>query len=494
MGTAHTQILRLARAGNPVRAWRLFEERGLGETTEDPKVLTLKGRLLKDLARLAVGDERQSRFREASQAYRAAFAIDGDSYPLINAAMLELMAGDIASSQRLARQVLELLESDPEQGENAYWREATRAEALLLLAHHKEAELSLRAGIARLPLAWEDHAATIGQFESILAEQGADNGWLDSCRPPSALHFCGIIGLDEGDPDLADMLAAALDDLKPGFGFGALAAGADILIAEALVARGARLHVTLPGSVEQFRAVSVEPYGAGWGPRFDALLEQAETLDILDAAIDNHDLPLAEAVGMGDLIAMGQTLRHASMFRSRAVALTIVGQGELARPHIEAWTKTAVPLRRIETLRVASPVRSLGEAGEQDLRMHAVVAASAVPASDLARDHGLVPVVGASDVMLADVEAALRLIESQPDGPCAISIGLMSETNIDTALVARTRQMLAAAPAGSIVADRQSAMICQASNPDLRLEELGELSSLSGPVSLWSLSPARPGQ
>ena len=47
-----------------------------------------------------------------------------------------------------------------------------------------------------------------------------------------------------------------------GFAYGSLAAGADILWAEALLAVGSEVHVVLPFALEEFVRVSVEPSGA----------------------------------------------------------------------------------------------------------------------------------------------------------------------------------------------------------------------------------------
>ena len=50
------------------------------------------------------------------------------------------------------------------------------------------------------------------------------------------------------------MRVAPIPDADIGFGFGALAAGAELLTAEALLARGAELHVILPSDPESFAA------------------------------------------------------------------------------------------------------------------------------------------------------------------------------------------------------------------------------------------------
>ena len=57
----------------------------------------------------------------------------------------------------------------------------------------------------------------------------------------------------------------------PGYAYGSLASGADILWAEALLAAGSELHVILPFAREEFIERSVTPSGPGWAERFDSL-------------------------------------------------------------------------------------------------------------------------------------------------------------------------------------------------------------------------------
>ena len=90
------QILRTARAGSPARAWRMFEEGGWLDAVDDPKALTLKGRLLKDEAKAASGKEQLRLYAEAGEAYRAAAEHVPASYPLINAATLAFRSSIMA--------------------------------------------------------------------------------------------------------------------------------------------------------------------------------------------------------------------------------------------------------------------------------------------------------------------------------------------------------------------------------------------------------------
>ena len=88
---------------------------------------------------------------------------------------------------------------------------------------------------------------------------------------------------------LSAKIAVALAAHDIALGYGALAAGADILVAEAMLARGAALHVVLPFPVAAFKAASVTPRGADWLPRFDAALARAASLTVLEPDGDGSD-------------------------------------------------------------------------------------------------------------------------------------------------------------------------------------------------------------
>lgn len=92
--------------------------------------------------------------------------------------------------------------------------------------------------------------------------------------------YCGhmFVANSPVEADLAQRIAARLDDEAVCTGFGPLACGADILIAEALLARGADLNVVLPFAEEDFVAESVLCGGEAWLPRYQACRSAAASL------------------------------------------------------------------------------------------------------------------------------------------------------------------------------------------------------------------------
>ena len=83
-------IRRLARIGATDRAWAALVSAGLDQACSNDRVLTLKGRLLKDramaLSATHEAHERDELLGAAADAYAAAAQLTSDSYPRINAA------------------------------------------------------------------------------------------------------------------------------------------------------------------------------------------------------------------------------------------------------------------------------------------------------------------------------------------------------------------------------------------------------------------------
>lgn len=328
-------ITMLARSGALELAWARLEAGGFAP--DDPAALTVRGRLLKDRARLADGADRRRFYSEAAQAYARAATIEDSTYPMINAATLALLGGNGDRARALATATLARQDSGRPDGETPYYRGATRAEALLLLGRTDAARAALAAAVAEAPAAHEDHAVTLRQLALIIAEQGGDAGWLDPLRPPRSLHFAGRMGAPDDAAGLAalhDQLAANLDGLNIGAGHGALAAGADIIIAETLRAQGAALHIVLPVSVPAFVSASVAPWGDGWIDRFESLLASAASLHV---ATPDADVPTAGLIAFASEIAMGRAAHAAASLASEAVQLLVGDAGDNSARDAGIW-------------------------------------------------------------------------------------------------------------------------------------------------------------
>lgn len=312
-------IIALARSGALDRARRLFDEAGLTSVTDDPATLSVHGRLLKDEARRAASVERARLWREAGDAYALAAALSGATYYLINAATLTLLAGDRAKAEDLARQVLAKLDAGETGPETPYYLGATRAEALLLLGRVDEARAALEAACRLAPEAWEDHASTLRQFSLILETLDEDAGWMGALRPPRSLHFAGHMGVDD-DAAVRARIDALLAEDRVGFAWGALAGGADVIVAEAVLARDAELHLVLPAPPAVFRADSAAPLGGDWPARFDRVLALAAGVTVVEPGLTATTML---HIRLAAEIAMGQAVMKAASLASEAVQLLL---------------------------------------------------------------------------------------------------------------------------------------------------------------------------
>lgn len=305
----------------------MFRDAGFEKTRDDPAVLSVRGRLLKDDARAARGKRRRRLFLEAGYAYVRASEIGGATYPLINAATLSLLAGRRERARTLARRVLEKCEREPDEAETPYYRAATRAEALLLLGDVAQAKAALSEAVALAPRAYEDHASTLRQFEMILEELREDAGWLAPFKPPRCLHFGGHMALSAKSGEIAKQIRRIVEQERIGFGYGALAAGADILIAEALLEAGAELHIVLPADKAQFREASVARADADWAARFDRLVEAAQSVRAIESTADPAS---PAAIRLAAEVSMGSAAMQAELLRTDAMQLLIL-DGKAAR-------------------------------------------------------------------------------------------------------------------------------------------------------------------
>lgn len=318
-----TAILASARSGALDHAWRQFEAAGFGEDDPDPAVHTLRGRLLKDRAlRSNIAADRKQFFADAACAYARANALSAAPYHLINVATMRFLAGDQREAAALAVQVVDRIDHDGDIADTPYFIEATRAEALLLQRQIDAATIVLRHAMT-LGSNWQDHAVTLRQLNLICEASDLPCGWLDEFRPPASLHFAGHLGV-AADDDAHATLTIQIDEVlaahNVGFGFGALAAGSDILIAERLIARGAELHVMLPMSRDAFRAASVEPWAENWAERFEACLDAAESVREASDVTGRYD---SVANTLASELSMGAAVLNAELLESVAVQLLI---------------------------------------------------------------------------------------------------------------------------------------------------------------------------
>ena len=290
---AHRAVLSLANAGATALALSKYYEFGL-DKQPDTDARSLLGRLKKDQAFAETGEARAALFREGralyEDAFRTATAADDPEayYPAINAATLALFAGDAEAAGRLAGEVLDLLApriasldercarpllgvGDGARGPSRTGR--SRRGAWAGRPGRRGSRPRLRRTRHHRPAARAHRRGEEARFQRACRVQAADRRPLP--RPYDRAPPEGGSGVQA---TVAADIAALLEGMRIGAAYGSLAAGADILFAEALLEQGVALNVVLPFATADFIEQSVRPAGEDWVTRFEACLAAAKTV------------------------------------------------------------------------------------------------------------------------------------------------------------------------------------------------------------------------
>ncbi|MET0616108.1 MAG: adenylate/guanylate cyclase domain-containing protein, partial [Thermoleophilaceae bacterium] len=356
----HRAVLALARAGSTDQAARRFREYGLTDVeTED--VAALRARIVKDIALGGEGTERRQAAARSAELYAAIHARTGGWYPAVNAATLSLVAGDPDRAHEFAQAALDAL---ARQGDESYYAAATEAEADLVLGRPEAARDAIARAVERTEDDYGALTTTRRQLRLVCQATGTDPAVLAPLAGPSVVHFCGHrIGAPgerarlpaEAEPQLAAAVAAELERAPVGYAYGALAAGADILWAEALLEHGGELHVVLPLALEEFVRASVEPAGAAWVERFHRCLYAATTVEYAtDDALGGDDVLFR----YGSELAMGLALLRARFLDAEVRQLGVWDGGGT---HGEAGTAIDIATWR----RGGRPTTAIDPAGQR---------------------------------------------------------------------------------------------------------------------------------
>jgi class 3 adenylate cyclase len=323
-------------------------------------IAALRSRLIKDEALGVTGSGRAAALAGAADDFariydKAKAAGNPEAYyPGVNAATLYLLAGNAAAATAIAREVLQQLAAWPPE-RKSYYEVASELEAQLILGELDGARASASAVRARIrDSAQADYrglSSTVRQLRLIIDWKGLGEEWQAALAPPRVVHFLGHIIAPPGRPgrfpamqarEVKEAIAERLAARDVGFGYGSLAAGADILFAEGLLDRGASLHVVLPFDREEFIEVSVRPSGDAWVARFIACLERAASVHF---ATDDHYLGDDHLFGYCSQVAMGLALLRARHLSAEVEQLAVWDGRQVAGPagtaaDIEHWRRT----------------------------------------------------------------------------------------------------------------------------------------------------------
>lgn len=338
IGLRHAGVLAMARMGATERAQALFNDWNLDDIDDDEEVLALWARLLKDRASSTPPAERKEAWASAAGAYERAFAAQGGYFPAINVASLRYLAGDQESAEVWAKKALELARS-----EDSYFAQATVAEAYVILAAPDKAASALLEACAAPGAGVAAKSTTRRQLTRLIEDRGYDASILDPLIPPKVAHFCGhrpaAAGQNGRFPQseidrVASEIRAIVSRERIGYGFGSLAAGADLMIAEAILDQRGELEVVLPFDRDEFLAVSVRPNGAEWVDRFEQVLSRASKVHfVTEDAYLGHD----ELFNYTSHLAIGHARLHAQRLGAELCQVA-VWDGQPPRPQDLAGT------------------------------------------------------------------------------------------------------------------------------------------------------------
>lgn len=248
------------------------------------EILSLRGRLWKDEFHRA--PKRSGATQLAGRArdqYLAAYALERNPYPGINAATLSMLLGDRTEAQRLARELAARLTAQTTP--RTTWDFATEGEAQLLLGDFESAVKSYTAAY-RSAGGNAGVVATMRRQVDLLAR--AIPQASDLLRVLPAANVVAFAGHLVDAPDrplprfpaaLVPAVHAALRErlarLRDPIVFTSAACGADLLFIDAALERGAEVNIVVPFDRQDFVRTSVAIGGDEWLPRFDLALARA---------------------------------------------------------------------------------------------------------------------------------------------------------------------------------------------------------------------------
>lgn len=321
--------------------------------------LALSGRVAKDRwARLPPGSERLHAGKQAVDCYRRAWERSGDVFPGVNAATMLRLTGDTAAARALALQVREAATRDTTTP--PHWREATLGELALLLDEDAAALAHYRAAATAAAGNVGDLASMRRQLRLLGRESALPAGVFESLEPPRIVVFTGhmIDAPDRAAPRLpeaiedalAARLAQRLDALGAGFGYCSAACGADLLFIEAMLARGAEVHVTLPFDRSDFLATSVAFAGARWVERFERALARVASVSY---GVKERYLGDESLYAYAGRLMQGAALLRGRELEAVPMLLAVVDRDAERLPGgtrdlLENWQRLGLPLERID--------------------------------------------------------------------------------------------------------------------------------------------------
>ena len=368
--TEHAQIqfqaaLALARGGSTRSAREMLGPLLHKIQANDPlysEVVSLAGRIAKDgWSKFPPGSMRETAALESAAHYTRAFEVTGDYFPGINAATMNRIAGRAKQAEQIARHVRQICrKAHKKSTQPDYWLLATLGEAALHLGMGSEAVDWYQQAVTAAGRNYGDVASMRRQLNILSEYLDAEAQLFSVLSVPRVAAFSGhmIDGSKRKtprfpaalEPTVAREIEAMLNDLSVGFGYCSAACGGDILFVEALLKRGAEVHVVLPFQKKDFITTSVAFAGEQWISRFENVLNTATAVQYAtEEGYLGDDVLFAYT---GDLI-QGMALNRGRQLETPPLLLALMEPGSppLAggtTATAAAWQSRGLPLEVID--------------------------------------------------------------------------------------------------------------------------------------------------
>ena len=314
------------------------------------EIVSLRGRLWKDrLHRHPDAPDAASIAQRARDEYLAAYALQKDPYPGINAATLSMILGDRADARRLATEIADGFANQATM--RTCWDYATAGEAALLLAQVEPARQSYSAAAAHAT-ADTGSIATMRRQVSLLARVIPEAVEVLAVLPATdVIAFAGHMIDAPGrsvprfpaalEPAVRTALRKHLARLRQPVVYTSAACGADLIFIEAAQEIGAEVNIVLPFDREDFVRTSVAIGGDEWVARFDAALERATRVIFATEEAYLDDDVLFDYAAM---LLEGLTALRAAQLETAPSLLCVIdaaGKGGLGGAHasFDRWSR-----------------------------------------------------------------------------------------------------------------------------------------------------------
>lgn len=299
-------------------------------------VFSLAGRLAKDRWEMTSDPTEKTRMAwESTANYKRAYKLSNDYYPGINAATMSIIAGDDAFGKELAAKIKkQCLEEISNKGTNDYWLTATLGEACLLLNQQNEAADWYQQATDSIKHDYGNLAAIRRQVKILNDIIPVDDAIAKILKIPNVVVFTGHM-IDAPDckesrfpPEMEIPVKQAISDaierIGADFGYCSAACGADILFIEAMLSRGAEMHVILPFRKEDFMTTSVAFAGEEWCHRFNDVIERVEHVHYATEEGYLNDDSLFEYCAS---LMSGMSILRANLLETEPVLLAVMKSG-----------------------------------------------------------------------------------------------------------------------------------------------------------------------